>query len=196
MQISLRARPPPVDIPGGFDALRPLEERVYCLIENTPPAGEDFARTVRNLLHRECHWLSWKATSCPPFEKSPTEGEIGLFEQRKPNGTLEESRNKLVEDGPSDGPRKRKRLEKPGTNTSKPNGVRSSTAVGTVDIVSLPLSELGAQLDAQVPPYDTQIAPYEDAMDPASGIEEEYHPKNDKVRSCSYHETIIDHHSS
>jgi THO complex subunit 1 len=142
---SLKAKPPQVD--WHPEQLKPLEERVYKLIEGIPSVGEDFARSVRNVLHREVHWLDWKASSCPQFEKEPAP---------------------LV--------RKRKR---PAEQEMKLNG--ASAIASALEVASMPISEIADALEENVPSYQRQVAPYEEAMDPESGIEEEYHPKHDKV---------------
>ena len=40
---------------------------VYQLLEETPPVGKEFAKSVREVLAREEHWSKWKNDGCPSF---------------------------------------------------------------------------------------------------------------------------------
>lgn len=142
---SLKAKPPQIN--WQPEQLKPLEQRVYKLIEGIPSVGEDFARSVKNVLHREVHWLDWKASSCPQFEKEP---------------------ESLA--------RKRKR---PAEQEMKQNG--GSAVSSALEVASMPIADIAEALEENVPSYQRQIAPYEEAMDPENGIDEEYHPKHDKI---------------
>lgn len=46
-------------------------EKVYNLIKETPPNGEEFAKYVRHVLVREEFWIMWKNDGCPSYEKEP-----------------------------------------------------------------------------------------------------------------------------
>ncbi|CAG9831828.1 unnamed protein product [Diabrotica balteata] len=51
-------------------------EKVYSLLRETPPDGEEFAEIVKNILNREELWNAWKNESCPEIKKTlpqPTE---------------------------------------------------------------------------------------------------------------------------
>ena len=43
-------------------------EQVYDLIKETPPNGEQFAKSVKHILQREEQWISWKNEGCPSFK--------------------------------------------------------------------------------------------------------------------------------
>lgn len=45
-------------------------EKVYNLLRETPPDGEEFAQIVKNILHREELWNAWKNDSCPEIKKT------------------------------------------------------------------------------------------------------------------------------
>ncbi|XP_056629583.1 THO complex subunit 1 [Diorhabda sublineata] len=45
-------------------------EKVYNLLRETPPDGEEFAQIVKNLMHREELWNAWKNDSCPEIKKT------------------------------------------------------------------------------------------------------------------------------
>jgi THO complex subunit 1 len=45
-------------------------QRVYELLEETPPDGKGFAEYIRIVLEREVTWINWKNQGCPSFEKN------------------------------------------------------------------------------------------------------------------------------
>merc|ERR1740128_1528718 len=45
-------------------------ERVYQLLEATPPDGAAFAKSIRHILKREELWSNWKNEGCPEFRPS------------------------------------------------------------------------------------------------------------------------------
>lgn len=51
--------------------IRDSTERVYTLIKETPPNGEEFAIYIRQVLLREKSWIAWKNDGCPSYEKEP-----------------------------------------------------------------------------------------------------------------------------
>ena len=51
-------------------------DKVYALIKETPPNGEEFAAYVRQVLVREDSWIVWKNGGCPSYEKRPLELEL------------------------------------------------------------------------------------------------------------------------
>ncbi|KAL7727469.1 hypothetical protein ACLKA6_017584 [Drosophila palustris] len=61
------------------DFIKETEQRVYKLLEETPPYGRRFARTVQHMLQREEMWNNWKNDGCKEFKKpeepEPTEDE-------------------------------------------------------------------------------------------------------------------------
>ncbi|XP_017855956.1 PREDICTED: THO complex subunit 1 [Drosophila arizonae] len=61
------------------DFIKETEQRVYKLLEETPPNGRRFARTVQHMLQREEMWNNWKNDGCKEFKKpeepEPTEEE-------------------------------------------------------------------------------------------------------------------------
>ncbi|XP_064549731.1 THO complex subunit 1 [Drosophila montana] len=56
------------------DFIKETEQRVYKLLEETPPNGRRFARTVQHMLQREEMWNNWKNDGCKEFKK-PEEPE-------------------------------------------------------------------------------------------------------------------------
>ncbi|EDV43764.1 uncharacterized protein Dana_GF18644 [Drosophila ananassae] len=49
--------------------IKDTEPRVYKLLEETPPYGRRFARTVNHMLVREEMWNNWKNEGCKEFKK-------------------------------------------------------------------------------------------------------------------------------
>jgi hypothetical protein len=49
--------------------LNALEQRLFSLCLATP-YGKEFDSLIRRMLQREGNWLTWKANSCPEFEKN------------------------------------------------------------------------------------------------------------------------------
>ena len=49
--------------------VREVTDKVYSLLEETPPQGVEFAAYVRHILQREDHWVAWKNEGCPSYEK-------------------------------------------------------------------------------------------------------------------------------
>lgn len=47
-------------------------DRVYQLLEATPPDGAAFAKSIRHILKREELWSNWKNEGCPEFRPSGT----------------------------------------------------------------------------------------------------------------------------
>jgi len=44
-------------------------KKIYKLLEETPPNGPEFAKSVRHILRREDHWNKWKNEGCPSLAK-------------------------------------------------------------------------------------------------------------------------------
>ncbi|XP_065354292.1 THO complex subunit 1 [Calliphora vicina] len=49
--------------------IKETETKVYQLLEETPPNGKRFARTVKHMLTREEMWNNWKNEGCKEFKK-------------------------------------------------------------------------------------------------------------------------------
>ncbi|KAL3868154.1 hypothetical protein ACJMK2_040988 [Sinanodonta woodiana] len=52
--------------------VKATQEKIYVLLRETPPDGEQFAKTVEHVLKREENWNNWKNDGCPKFEREPT----------------------------------------------------------------------------------------------------------------------------
>ncbi|XP_018322203.1 THO complex subunit 1 [Agrilus planipennis] len=58
-------------------------EKVYSLLRETPPDGTKFAEIVKNILHREEHWNTWKNDGCPEFKKGLQANQELTAEKRR-----------------------------------------------------------------------------------------------------------------
>ncbi|KAH8288392.1 hypothetical protein KR054_002093, partial [Drosophila jambulina] len=72
------------------DFIKDTEPRVYKLLEETPPYGRRFARTVHHMLIREEMWNNWKNDGCKEFKKP--EEPVGSEEDVKPPPTKKSRR--------------------------------------------------------------------------------------------------------
>ncbi|CAG9767192.1 unnamed protein product [Ceutorhynchus assimilis] len=64
-------------------------EKVYNLLKETPPDGENFAIIVQNILKREELWNSWKNDGCPEIKKFlPQHEPIEIPKRKKPQMLL------------------------------------------------------------------------------------------------------------
>jgi len=50
-----------------------LVNRIYNVLNDTPPKGKKFANTVKHVLSREENWINWKNEGCPSFAKEEQE---------------------------------------------------------------------------------------------------------------------------
>ena len=69
-------------------------EKVYALIKETPPNGEEFATYIRQVLAREEWWIMWKNDGCPSYEKDP-QVELDTYPPRKHLGDVSGESRKI-----------------------------------------------------------------------------------------------------
>ncbi|KAM7359809.1 THO complex 1-like protein Hpr1 isoform 2-T2 [Cochliomyia hominivorax] len=55
--------------PSQSEFIKETETKVYQLLEETPPNGKRFSRTVKHMLAREEMWNNWKNDGCKEFKK-------------------------------------------------------------------------------------------------------------------------------
>lgn len=76
--------------------IKDTTEKVYKLLEETPPDGPDFAKYIKQVLGREESWIMWKNDGCPSYEKSPLkESEMNPFPSAKHLGDEVATRTKI-----------------------------------------------------------------------------------------------------
>jgi THO complex subunit 1 len=54
---------------GQTDWLKETETQVYKLLDETPPNGKKFSKSVQHMLSREELWNSWKNEGCKDFKR-------------------------------------------------------------------------------------------------------------------------------
>ncbi|XP_030370941.1 THO complex subunit 1 [Scaptodrosophila lebanonensis] len=78
--------------PVQSDFIKETEPRVYKLLEETPPNGKRFSRTVQHMLMREEMWNNWKNEGCKEFKKpeepEPSEDEAKAPPAKRPKRAL------------------------------------------------------------------------------------------------------------
>lgn len=142
-------------VPDGEQALstiKQLEKRIYSILQKTPPNGIHFVKSLKSLLDREQHWSMWKKKGCTPFEKEAKEEQVAPSVSRK---------------------RKRAAADSAGNAAGGPSFL--------FQFDSTALSSTLQTISNKIPSFDAHMESYIDAEDPDAGIEEAYHPKNDKV---------------
>jgi len=129
-----------------------LHGRCVELLKGIPPGGARFAKAVLTMLEREEHWIRWKASACPPFEKA------AAFISR------------------ADGSRKRKA---PGAGKRLQLGNAALSRLWNMGGNSL--EDIAKKTQDVIPSLEEYLKPVHEQADPEAGIEEEYKVKNDKV---------------
>ncbi|KAH8382584.1 hypothetical protein KR009_004193, partial [Drosophila setifemur] len=69
--------------PDQAEFIKDTEPRVYKLLDETPPYGRRFSRTVHHMLVREEMWNNWKNEGCKEFKK-PEEPAAAVEEANPP----------------------------------------------------------------------------------------------------------------
>jgi len=68
--------------------IKELTEKVYNLLKETPPDGEQFAASVKHILNREEFWNQWKNEGCKSFDKPKINASVPIIKKpkKKPMG--------------------------------------------------------------------------------------------------------------
>jgi hypothetical protein len=141
-----------------------LEKRINAILKKTPPNGASFLQSLKSLLDREQHWSAWKKKGCHPFERSKEDAEVTKVSLPVAAATTG---------------RKRKRGE--AENNGSGNGTTTIVKDFSTKINASTLQSTLATISKKIPSFDAHMEAYLEAEDPDAGIEEDYHPKNDKV---------------
>lgn len=147
-------------------SLHQLEKRAEDLMKMVPPNGELHFRTLQWILsERESSWRHWKSNKCMPSiekfasNKADKEDDIAA-KRRKLMGST--ALNDKIEN-----------------KTVKAN---SATYVYKIDLLQ-DLPKISQGMSEHGNGMNRFFEEYADALDPEAGIEEEYHPKNNKLSS-------------
>lgn len=163
------------EAPRVGDQLTDLQNRArHCLQRIAPPLGSDHLKAVDRILSTsETQWRKWKKNKCQP---ALDQDQIGAAAFKKKTSLA----------------RKRKRLADGGLLASKRDGIggnlyniKRKLAAADKEESAYTLLDLRKDIPAIAdsmkklqPSTATHLADYVDAMDPDSGIEADYHPKN------------------
>lgn len=63
--------------------IKTIQDKVYQLIRETPPDGEQFCKIVQHILAREEHWNKWKNDGCPDFARKPVAEDTKIKSRAK-----------------------------------------------------------------------------------------------------------------
>lgn len=121
------------------------------------------------LIKREANWSTWKKNGCAPYERLPQSQEHRDAEKRKRERYTPPTYAVLV---------KRAKL-KADADSIKNEGTIENCCVKLADAV---------------PSIEEFLRAYEVAQDPENSIEDEYHPKNDKVYCWRALRLVVTHH--
>ena len=141
-----------------------LEKRTQQLLRQTPPSGESHWKTLQWILkERESIWKNWKKNKCMPAmdrvgDKAASERIRNLL-----SGLKRKALDSVDDAG--------------GAATAAANVDNSNNAIQ----IKTELPNITAQMKQAIPTLDAFLGTYIEALDPESGIEETYHPRNDKV---------------
>lgn len=142
--------------------LSTVASRARALMKNTPPHGSLYQKMLERVLNREGNWVQWKANKCPDLEARST--PVPSAEAEDGNG--KEARKS----------RKRKHASSPST------GGQHTIRAHAFDVFdSSDLASVSRELRARAPVMNSHMEFMVECMDPTSGVDDEYHPKHDKL---------------
>ena len=136
-------------------SIRKTIDRVLKLMRSTPPHGRAFTAGVQLCLQRERNWVLWKDGKCKPFERYTDNDSEHLSDNVAPSISSTELRKMRA--------------------TIRDNSKLWSERIDDWE------KEYGGKERSFAPSTDSFLQPMLDAMDPENGIEEQYHPKHDKL---------------
>lgn len=147
-------------------SLHQLEKRAGDLMKMVPPNGELHFRTLQWILtERESSWRHWKSNKCMP--------SIEKFASNKADkeDDIAAKRRKLMGSSALGGKIENKNLK-----------ANAATYVYKIDLLQ-DLPKISQGMSEHGNGMNRFFEEYVDALDPEAGIEEEYHPKNNKLSS-------------
>ncbi|KAL7471469.1 hypothetical protein ACHAXS_013097 [Conticribra weissflogii] len=137
-----------------------LEKRTQQLLRQTPPSGESHWKTLQWILkERESIWRNWKKNKCmPAMDRSGDNNKDGI------------ERMRMVLSG-------MKRKSPDSSSAGNDAFIKSNHTIG----IETDLPKITAKMTESIPSLSDFLHPYIEALDPENGIEDTYHPRNDKV---------------
>ena len=146
-------------------ALSGLLNRAKKLLEADSP---EHLRVLESIvLKRELHWRMWKKTQkCTPTAFAPKYG-------KKKEMTSSAAEGNAV-DSPS--PKRRRLMDAPLKSTKHEDESSIFEPMGREE-----LQRASKAMVAKIPSLEDHLEAYVEALDPDAGIEDEYHPKNNRI---------------
>lgn len=154
------------------NALASLLGRARKLLKNDTPQLHDILWESILVNGREDHWRKWKKQKC-------TAGAFAPNFKRSQQLFLE---NAAADDDGHDEPesqQKRRRLAEEDEHEIMKGAIVSSLSRNVLE--NNDLTAVPKDIHKKLPTLDEHLEPYVEALDPESGIEDEYHPKNDSL---------------
>lgn len=147
-------------------SLHQLEKRAEDLMKMVPPNGELHFRTLQWILsERESSWRHWKSNKCMPSIETFASNKAGKEDD------IAAKRRKLMGSSALG--------DKIENKSVKAN---AATYVYKIDLLQ-DLPKISQGMSEHGNGMNRFFEEYADALDPEAGIEEEYHPKNNKLSS-------------
>jgi THO complex subunit 1 len=156
------------------NALASLLGRACKLLKNDNPQLHDILWESILVNGREDHWRTWKKQKCaastfaPNFKRNQ---QLVLDSAAPIDDDHDDDRMKIQQ--------KRRRLAKDDENGIIQKEIVSSLSHNVLD--KNDLIAVSKDLQKKLPTLEEHLEPYVEALDPESGIEDEYHPKNDSL---------------
>uniref|UniRef100_A0A7S4ANT1 THO complex subunit 1 n=1 Tax=Pseudo-nitzschia australis TaxID=44445 RepID=A0A7S4ANT1_9STRA len=155
------------------NALSSFLGRARKLLKNDRPQLHDILWESILVNGREDDWRTWKKQKCtvsafaPNFKRSH---QLVLDNGSIDEGKRQHKRSRLLSNEP---------LDKNGENSTVSEETVSSLSGKFLD--NNDLVTVSKNLHDKIPTLEEHLEPYVEALDPESGIEDEYHPKNDSL---------------
>lgn len=147
------------------------QDKIYLLLEETPPDGKHFASYIKHLLSREEFWIQWKNEGCSSFTKTKKDDEkteaktsqSPPAKRRKTSDSQKSKRSTIAED----------------FIAGKPLGMGSSELTRLWELCPDNLAACKSEKRSFLPTLEGFFADGIELMDPKNMVEEEYMPYND-----------------
>jgi len=152
---------------------------VYSLIEETPPNGKEFGKSVRHILQREEQWNNWKNEGCKSLKQMEKQAAAAAQENDQSNA------NERVQKGATVGKGSiRKRKRKLGDQIQEANA-NKKFLMGNANLTKLwnlcPDNFEAASSPERdfLPSMDEYLSEAVEQLDPAQQVEETYRKVHD-----------------
>nr|XP_039267760.1 THO complex subunit 1-like isoform X1 [Styela clava] len=154
--------------------IKKTKEKIYSLLEETPPDGKHFASYIKHLLSREEFWIQWKNEGCTSFIKNKKETkETEIKQSQSPPA----KRRKTGDSNTTQKPKRSTIAED--FIAGKPLGMGSAELTRLWELCPDNLTACKSEKRSFLPTLEGFFANGIELMDPKNMVEEEYMPYND-----------------